>query len=78
MHSNIRLIVLSKARTKAQAGCYAGGTTPRQSGPRPCMPGLDVTFQTCKTSGVIVTKIWPSHHIYCKAFMIRSNIMGVN
>jgi hypothetical protein len=29
---------------KAQVGCYAGGTTPRQSGPGPCMPGLDVTF----------------------------------
>jgi hypothetical protein len=28
---------------KAQAGCYAGGTTPRQSGPGPCMSGLDVT-----------------------------------
>jgi hypothetical protein len=29
--------------TKAQVGCYAGGTTPRQSGPGPCMSGLDVT-----------------------------------
>jgi hypothetical protein len=34
---------LSETRTKAQAGTYVGGTTPRQSGPRPCMPGLDVT-----------------------------------
>jgi hypothetical protein len=42
-HSNLRLTVLSEVRTKAQAGCYAGGTTPLQSGPRPCMPGLDVT-----------------------------------
>jgi hypothetical protein len=29
--------------TKAQVGCYAGGTTPRQSGPVPYMPRLDVT-----------------------------------
>jgi hypothetical protein len=29
---------------KAQAGCYVGGTTPSQSGPGPCMPGLNVTF----------------------------------
>jgi hypothetical protein len=39
MRSNLWLTVLSEARTKAQAGCYAGGTTPRQSGPGPCMPG---------------------------------------
>jgi hypothetical protein len=31
---------------KAQAGCYVGGTTPRQSEPGPCMPGLDVTVVT--------------------------------
>jgi hypothetical protein len=43
MHSNLRLTVLSKARTKAQVGCYAGGTTPRQSRPGPSMLGLDVT-----------------------------------
>jgi hypothetical protein len=46
MRSNLRLTVLSGARTKAQAGCHAGGTTPRQSGPEPCMPGLDVTGAT--------------------------------
>jgi hypothetical protein len=43
MCSNLRLTVLSEARTKAQAGCYAGGITPRQSGPVPCMSGLDAT-----------------------------------
>jgi hypothetical protein len=33
---------------------------------------------SCNTSGVIVTKIWPCHHMHCKAFMIRSTMMGIN
>ena len=41
---NLRLTILNEARTKVQAGCYAGRTTPRKSGLGPCMSGLDVTI----------------------------------
>jgi hypothetical protein len=48
---------------KAQAGCYAGGTTPRQSGPRPCMPGMDVTdvLTLCRLWEVIFSSCTPAH-----------------